>query len=32
LGKDLPVSQGEFLKMPGEAKVALGPYVTHMVG
>jgi hypothetical protein len=32
LGKDLPVSQESFLKMPGEAKVALGPYVTQMVG
>ena len=32
LGKDLPVSQGSFIQMPGEAKVALGPYVAQMVG
>jgi hypothetical protein len=32
LGKDLPTSQGKFPKMPGEAKVALAPYVTQMVG
>ena len=32
LGKDLPTSQGTFIRLPGEARVALGPYTTHMVG